>query len=248
MHPRIERPQKPDPTSSAELAAEMTVLREAHQNQVEAAAPIRRAVLAAGPALRDIEAAVTCHCSCHPRPAETTLHDGGSTCPCQQTPEERRSALESLLETFEEFAPSAQEQQEREQRIEQTSSELDIELDAIGGGAPFVIRGRVDGRAFVLRERHDHWTVRIAGDENPGACPWTGGPDMTTILVAEGDSEQFAERGSFDELRALRTAVDAVRLFLLRRICTHDRSGRYCQDCGVAISDAELWRIHTNRD
>ena len=69
---------------------------------------------------------------------------------------------------------------------------------------------------------------------------------MTTILVAEGASDRFDENGRFNELLALRTAVVAVRLFLLRRSCSHDRSGRYCQDCGVAIVDAELWRIRTD--
>lgn len=228
------------------MAAEMAARREAHLARREREAPARLAVLTAGPILRDLDAAMSCQCSCHPRSADTTLHDGGSACPCQQTAEERRAALETLFASFEELAPSAEEEHDRAQRIEKARTELDVELDAIGGAAPFVIRGRVDGRAFVLRERHDHWTVRVAGDANPGECPWTGGPEMTTILVAEGASDRFDENGRFNELLALRTAVVAVRLFLLRRSCSHDRSGRYCQDCGVAIVDAELWRIRTD--
>lgn len=81
VHPPIVRRFVP-PTQEqiAESRSEAEKIRADAQAEREASRPARRAALAAGPGLRDIESALECHCSCHPRPADAELHDGGVSC------------------------------------------------------------------------------------------------------------------------------------------------------------------------
>lgn len=62
--PRMWLP--PDPPDQAELDAFKEQAR-AMRDDYAAARPARLAVLATGPALRDIDKAADCRCSCHPR-------------------------------------------------------------------------------------------------------------------------------------------------------------------------------------
>lgn len=244
--PCIEYPVPPrQPSSDDDLTLGTENRSPGHPVPQPVEHPLRRTLLQQGPPLRDIEAAVRCVCSCHPRPATTTLHNGGPECPCQRTDTERRQALDELLASCAALAPGPEELADRAQRIAAVQQETLVELDEIGGAAPFIIRGRVDGRAFVFRERHDQWTVRIAGDAEPLRCPWARGSGHPTILIAEGDSEDLHHDGTFDETLGIRIATDAVRTFLHRRACPHRNAGRYCPDCGVEIRQADRWRIDT---
>jgi hypothetical protein len=226
----------------AEAARSRAAVEERRRNEE----PARRTVLANGPTLRDLEAAVACSCSCHPRPAETRLHDGGSSCPCQSTGEERAAALDELRGVLQEASAGEFSYEERmRETMAAAAARLGAELRHAGGWAPFVITGVVDGRGFYLRERHDCWRVEIAPDEDPLADPCVLSSDVPTIVVAEGVSEALEGDGAFDAVRALEVAVHATRLFLLRRDCAHPQAQRFCPGCGVEVDDSAAWRVST---
>jgi hypothetical protein len=212
----------------------------------DATAPARRDVLSLGPELRDVDAAMVCGCSCHPRPASMSLHDGGVTCPCQLTDAERAEARDRLFgmlaERSSEEDVAAADQLARQEAV---AERLGVVIRSMGGEAPFVIRGVVDGRAFYLRERRDLWSVEIAGDESPLTDPWEAGIEVPSITVASGTSDDFDVDGGFSDVRAVEVAVDAVRTFLLRRVCNHADAQRFCPVCGVEVADADVWRIST---
>lgn len=233
----------------AEWAAEAAKMRADHAANKTAQEPARRAALAAGPTLRDLEAAVDCVCSCHPRPADMRLHDGGISCPCQLTDEERAESLEELLGLLSEASIGRESYEtEMRRRADEAAARLGAEVRGIGGAAPFVIRGVVDGRGFYLRERHDLWSVVIAPDDEPLADPWSRDREVPVIEVASGESVALEKEGVFDAVHALEVAVNAVKLFLLRRSCSHENAARFCPVCGVEMSQADAWRIEARRD
>lgn len=210
-----------------------------------ASEPARRKALAAGPVLRDLPAALDCSCACHPRPADPALHDGGASCVCQMTRAERAARLQDLFAAFRDDEHVDHVERER-RRVEAAATRLGVHLDEVGGAAPFVVRGRVDGRGFYLRERHDRWRVVIAADGDPTEDPWSAPAAAATIVVAEGVSDELEDGDRFDQVRAVEVAVGAVRLFLLRRSCTHDRAARFCPACGVEMADAAAWRLRSD--
>lgn len=247
--PRVEKPVPVSAEQQALWAAEAAKMRADHAASQLAEEPARRAAIAAGPALRDLEAAVTCFCSCHPRPADPRLHEGGVSCPCQLTDAERAESLESLRGVLSESS-EAQESYETEmrRRVDEAATRLGAEIRDIGGAAPFVIRGVVDGRGFYLRERHDLWSVVIAPDDDPLSDPWARDREVPVIEVASGESATLEKEGVFDPVHALEVAVNAVRIFLLRRSCQHENAVRFCPDCGVDVAQADAWRIEARRD
>jgi hypothetical protein len=250
IRPVERRHNPPSPQDQARYAAEAAVARANAGAAREALKPAKRAVLAIGPPLRDIEAAVECGCSCHPRPGQPDTHGTGQTCPCQQTAAERKVAMAELFS----FLACRGEAEAVPQQRERVASELHAEALRLGvtatvtlDAAPFVITGVCDGRAFYLRERHGTWRVTIASDDDPLCDPW-GGPDVgSTIDVASGEDDEFNDaEGHFSRIVALQIAVSAVRGALLRNACQHEipdlPEHRYCRVCGVALADAVLWR------
>ena len=228
------------------MESEAVRIRASVEEQRRLEEPARRAMLASGPSLRDLDAAVACGCSCHPRPAETRLHDGGVSCPCQSTPEERAAALDELRGVLQESSVGEFAYEERMREVmDAAAGRLGVTIRHAGGWAPFVITGVVDGRGFYLRERHDCWHVEIAPDDDPLADPYTLRSDIPTIVVAEGVSEALEVDGAFDTVRALEVTVHAVRLFLLRRDCAHPYAQRFCPACGVEVADSAAWRVST---
>jgi hypothetical protein len=226
------------------MEAEAARIRASVEEQRRLEEPARRAMLASGPSLRDLEAAVACGCSCHPRPAETRLHEGGVSCPCQSTPEERAAAFDDLRGVLQESSAGEFSYEARmREAMGAAASRLGVTIRHAGGWAPFVITGVVDGRGFYLRERHDCWSVEVASDDDPLADPYVLSSDVPTIVVAEGVSEALTVDGAFDTVRALEVAVHAVRLFLLRRVCSHPQAERFCPACGVEVADSAAWRV-----
>lgn len=231
------------------LAEEARKIRETFAAAKTAQEPARRAAIATGPTLRDVDAAVACSCSCHPGPADPRLHDGGVSCPCQLTDEQRSASLNELLGILSETAASEGSfETEMRRRADETAARLGVEVREIGGGAPFVIRGVVDGRGFYLRERHDLWSVVIAPGDDPLADPWVLDRSVPVIEVASGDSGALEKEGVFEPVHALEVAVNAVRLFLLRRSCMHANAARFCPVCGVEMSQADAWRLEARSD
>ena len=236
----------PEPTPSPASARE-----EAAQQTQDAARDARRHLLvASGPRLRDLEKAVDCHCSCHPRPAEVDLHEGGVVCPCQFTPKERRRAWEKL------FAASAElgefEDLERAE-FDQTRDELgtpDVEIRV--GACPLVIAGSIDGCEFYLRERHGSWCLVIPAETD---ATETGtkvdgtevdGTEAKRDDVEAGDRPHLWDapdrpehilvtgQGTPTAAEALRIAARELRIHLRRSACPHLDARAFCPDCGAA--------------
>ena len=246
-HPPVVRRYVP-PTAEQVAEAHAT----AEQMRAEAAAtrattePARRAVILTGPVLLDVDAAVACHCACHPRPAAADLHGGGVSCPCQQTREERAAALESLFATSSRFARDLDADrfyEDRQERFDAEATALGVAARIQVWGAPLVIVGVCAGRGFYLRERHGSYRVTIAPDEDPASDPWAADATEPSIDIAAGDGD-FADAGPDAFARALRVAVGAVRTALARNECEHRRVGSepYCPSCGVLLAEAAAWR------
>jgi hypothetical protein len=256
VHPPIVR--RFVPPSEEELAASRAAFerRRAEADATrEAARPARRAAVLAGPVLRDVEAAVDCRCACHPRPGDVELHNGGRSCPCQETEAERAHRREASREAW---SALADEFADEELFFEDRRSRFDAEADALGveariqvWAAPFVIVGVCDGRGFYLRERHGAYRVTIAPDEDPGSDPWAAAATEPSIDVAAGDDSELADDGAFSPAAALRVAVGAVRTALARNACEHRQieSESYCPSCGVLLAEVGAWRWSPpNRD
>ncbi len=248
LTPPIERRYvPPSPEEQARLAADAQAQREKFEAEREALKPAKRAVLAAGPVLRDLDAAVECRCACHPTPPSPDSHDGGSTCPCQQTREERIALRRELFDDLGDWDA----EQEWEERV---NAELQAEAAALGvsaqvviQAAPMVITGVCDGRAFYLRERHESWRVTIATDDDPLADPWASPLEAPSIDIASGEATDFHDdEGRSSRGLALRVTVAAVRGALRRNACGHEppelATHHYCRLCGVLLAEADAWR------
>lgn len=126
--------------------------------------------------LRDVEAALACHCSCHSRrfgqPADG-LHDGGASCNCQLTAAEREEssrALFDLLATAESDEDRQERQHEYRDRLAAATalaeqlqiSQLVVEAD----GYPTEFHGVFRGRYFHYRDKHG-FTLRADGPDGP---------------------------------------------------------------------------------
>ncbi|SDX57128.1 hypothetical protein SAMN05660209_00732 [Geodermatophilus africanus] len=132
---------------------------------------------------------------------------------------------------------------EERQALAARAAELGVRARIAVDGAPFVLAGTVDGRGFYLRERHGLWRVTIAPDEDPGVDPWTAGPSVPTLDIADGDADRLLVKGGFDVTRALDVAGGAVRSFLRQQACAHGRAlsgDRFCPVCGAALVAPEM--------
>jgi hypothetical protein len=217
--------------------------RERHDGQRR---PGRLAALRTGPELRDLDAAADCHCGCHPSGADPELHDGGSSCPCQQTPEERKRAMQAFFDDLAQIGPLFDTASD-EAALARRAAELGVTAKLQASACPFVITGHIDGRGFYLRERHGEYGITVPSDDDPTAEPWGLDPHEPTLDIAEDDEKDLTgPDGRFDVATALTVAVDAVRTFLARRSCPHeqprDEYHVFCSRCGVRLTDAERWR------
>lgn len=204
----------------------------------------RGALLAQGPELRDLSAAIDCSCACHPRAADMDLHDGGTSCYCQLTREQRQHR-------FAEFEAASAELRERDRpsrdaaraRFDAAAAELGVEANIECLAAPFAITGRCDGLSFFLRARHGLYRVELATDPDCESL-WHDG-NAHSVEVASGDDEDLAagSGGAPSAAVALRVAVDAIRTATRRAGCDHeqptDPSHLYCRRCGIELARVE---------
>jgi hypothetical protein len=248
VHPPLVRQFiPPSEEEAAERRAELDRQRGEREAAREAARPARRAAILTGPALRDVEAAVDCMCSCHPRPGDVDLHEAGQSCRCQLTETERAARMSAWLDSLDELPVDPDEERaerEREERFAAEAAALGVEARIKASFAPFVIVGVCDGRGFYLRERHGCYRVTIAPDDDPGSDPWAAESTEPSIDVASGDVSELDDHGQYAPAKALRVAVQAVRSALARNTCNHRRveSEPFCPSCGVRIDDADAWR------
>ena len=108
-------PGPPDQAERDALEEQARAMRE----EYDATRPARLAVLATGPALRDINKAADCRCSCHPSPASQSLHEGGATCPCQLTKAERAELWDRLLEPLDEAAEASKQDDDAREVVDE---------------------------------------------------------------------------------------------------------------------------------
>lgn len=247
FHPRIHSNQPPSELDVQAAKAALAAMNLGEESRGKAKRA-RRESLRKVAGLRNATAAEECVCACHDQMGE--LHDQGRTCPCQLSAEERRAAFEEAMAdlTTEWYQPEAVAARAKaEAEFASEADRLGVNVESHGGGAPYLIIGSVDGRAFFLRERGEVWHVEIAGDLNPERNPWRYDGEAS-IVVAEGSTQQLeADDEAGFEITALRIAVEAVRTFLLRRACEHPGAGEWCQRCGVKRSEANLWRVYTGQ-
>lgn len=190
------------------------------------------ALLHAGPPLRDYDKALECPCGCHPRVSDT--HSGGTNCPCQQTPEEKAAARQNLLDLLS-YAHAHDTREKDDNELAKAADELHVTQARIEvGGAPFVITGIVDGRAFYLRERHGTYRIVLAPETNPLADLWIERID-NEITIAKGSESDLYNGQQFSPGHALRVTVRAIRSYLTRQTCPHAHRHEhpYCPDCGA---------------
>jgi hypothetical protein len=249
VHPPIVSRYVPPSREEAEASrARAEGWREEIRTAWEAGSPARRTTIEAGPALRDVDAAVKCHCSCHPRPADPAKHDGGTSCPCQDTEADRSARRAVALSALSELAESVQDE---ERSLDARREGIIAEADSLGvtarievWAAPFVIVGVCNGRGFYLRERHGDYRVTISGDDDPASDPWTADRTETSIDIAAGDDRELTDGSHRSDAVALRVAVNAVRTALARNECAHRSvlDGPHCPSCGVRLTEADAWR------
>lgn len=236
--PRRRQLVPPTPEEAQSRADEAAAWRAELKRRDAELRPARLAAVRAGPPLRDPDAAADCHCGCHPKPADAEQHDGGRSCGCQLTPEERHLAVKEFTAQLSSLGLD-DGIRSGEAELAQRAAELGVSATWRLVAAPFVITGNVDGRGFYLRERHGSYRVTIAPDDDPGADPWELPAERLTLDIAGGDDDDLTDPGGgCDVAHALTVAVHAVRTYLTRQRCTHQRPTDprhlYCAWCGRA--------------
>lgn len=176
VHPPVVRCfVAPTEEQLSESRASAERIRAEVQAKRELSRPARRAAILAGPTLRAPDAAVECPCACHPRPADDGLHNGGVSCRCQDTDEQREARSRAFRETWatlvDGFAEGNNSREEQQVRFDAEAVALGVEARVEVTAAPFVIVGTCDGRGFYLRERHGTYRVTIAPERDPGSDP-----------------------------------------------------------------------------
>jgi hypothetical protein len=244
--PRLPRhrpaPAPQDAEAAAELRARIRALRdESEQKRARDTAERRHLLDLLGPEdlaryrIVDVDAAVTCPCSCHPSVADIAMH-GEGVCSCQKTPEQRRADQEEALSLLQQHSGELARAVESELvALRAVAAELGVEIEQAGGMAPYQIVGQVDGIRFYLRERYDEWSVQVP-DEEAGDLGDPVGVQSGTYVIAEGLAGELYS--AEDPAGPLRTAVAAVREHLARRSCAHPGARTFCPDCGARTAGA----------
>lgn len=219
-------------------------LRREQEEREAAERPLRRVLLEAlaahtGTPL-DIDAALDCRHGCHPR--IELLHRDGQVCDCQLTDAERAERRQAALdELFALTADMPDLTAEDTAAVAAAAQRLGVSAQVRVFGAPFVVSGVCDGRAFYLRERHGLYAVAMAAVDDPELDLWRARPgEVEEVQVASGAEEDlFGPDGRQDAGRALEVAVTAVRDWLRVARCAHeerrDEAHLFCSRCGLRL-------------
>ena len=189
--------------------------------------------------LRDLDAAAECECSCHPQPGRPATHPG-EMCVCQLSAAEleaRRDRGKVALGQLREMFKPVQEQHARE--LAEAAERLQVQVQQILPGAPWVLVGAVDGRRFSLRERWGEWTLTIAPADDPDLDPWGAPESAAAITIASGSDTDLYIGTPPDYGKAVTFVVATIRAYLRRQTCPHPHSAadRYCPACGIPLVD-----------
>lgn len=238
--PRVNVPLTPEETAAREVQA---LEYRAEREREEALRVQDMRLLLAGSGLADVEAAAACRCSCHPRPADRKLHDGGMDCSCQLSPADRQARREDAMRQLQELWDYQAEDDRIEQEMSlatEAAAAAGMEIRSIGGCAPFTLHGVVDGRGVYVRSRHEEYRIEIADGVDKLGDPGDPGYSGTVLVVASGtDDELFGVRsGVHGWANAVAFTADAVRVSLIRSDCVHGTlpAARFCPDCGTRLN------------
>lgn len=249
MKPRISHPYTPsndDLERTAKLRAELDRAREERDAWTVANHERRRGALLNGPQLDNVDAALECVCSCHPRLEQPDTHNGGTSCPCQLSKTERAAQLEAALAELSTLqdAASVERLARSRAKTEQVATQLGCVVHRIGGAAPFTIYGCVAGFEFYLRERHGSWSLEVVPADAHGDDPFytDSFPGLTTTIIAEGDEDSLYGELPYEEAHALEIAVGAVIKYARTIACEHETRTSaehlFCRYCGTDLDEA----------
>lgn len=191
--------------------------------------------------LRDLDAAAECGCGCHPQVGRR-VH-GDALCPCQMSQGELRAWQEQtssqLVAARAEFTPI---REMNEASLAAAASEHGVRASEESPGAPWIIRGLVDGRAFYMRERWDRYIIAMAAADRDDVDPWGSRADSGSLTIQTGTLDELDSDGQVDYAKALSVIVGAIRSHQRRVACTHRHGSgdRYCSACGLALVDPAL--------
>lgn len=194
----------------------------------------RRKLLETGPPLPNVEEALKCNCTCHPRPADPMLHNGGTTCGCQYTEEENKIRTEKTLKSLRKIWKNNNfDSDELFTKAKEYSDSLNIKLDSYGGVAPFVITGNIDGYNFYLRERHGYYRIVVAGEDDPHSDVWRDQP-VDALVVGEGSEHELGS--TYEDVEtSISLIANTIRTFLAQKECSHILGNNYCPSCGKSL-------------
>lgn len=209
--------------------------------------------------LRDVEAALDCFCSCHQRKFgefankgytigdtyHEPLHQGGATCKCQWTEEEReekrkefREVLNDIHKRQEESGLNAARQRDRETAEDLALANGFSEYKFLSSACPLQFEGTYKGDYVYFRERHERWRLQ-RDPEKPDQSEWPG------TVIARGDEadirpdEGWIEgEGDGPVTKAVKTALERLDAHERATGCTHIRATEddvFCRDCGQRL-------------
>lgn len=188
----------------------------------------RMRVLAAeqGAVLVDLSAAARCSCRCHPQPGQVA--HSGTECACQMPRDQRLLHRRETLDRLCEMAASSPIQQLFEQvgeQVRQVGRRLGAEAELVAL-FPVVVVGAVGPTPFRVRFHHGFYEVAVG--EHAVTDPYSGGSGRAeTIRVLP------ASDGTVVPQEAAVAAIEAVKEHNFRSACQHERSRRFCPDCGA---------------
>lgn len=214
---------------------------------------------------RYVDSDALCRCSCHPQLPDSDLHDFGLTCPCTQSEDERRHAMQNWRHTVEQFWSSpegqrftAAEHTADAELADWLATQHGVTISRHGGFAPEQWSGEVEGHRFEFRERHGQWDIEI--DQRPSGrfIKHVAGtdPDGSVVYrdreIEEGDhiaSGATADDGyGSTHIERARFIIDTVRTHLARQTCSYHldippsldavlgTSARWCPLCGTRVA------------
>lgn len=212
-----------------------------------------------------VEGGDPCRCSCHPQLPSLQTHDGGVSCSCQRTAEQRaqqagtwRAQWEAHDASPEAAAARARHQSEQDDVASWLAGEPGVVVSSFGGWAPEQWTGSVDGHSFSFRERHEQWRIEL--DLRPSGRvvqAWTGGDagDEASYAPRELEEGDVIAEGVVDVPGYGTTPVErgtfiarTVRDHLRRKRCIVHEAGlalleralaeppRFCPACGTPLA------------
>lgn len=154
--------------------------------------------------LRDVEAALACQCTCHLRrfgqPADD-FHDGGATCSCQMTSDQRRAARDDWLAELDRFHASAagkalavSTRRAREQAAAE-ASRLGMSITIESQFVPLAISGTMRDTTFWFRERRGSWRLHVDGPEGAEIASGVSDPTPADAVALIFDHLDRYRRG-----------------------------------------------------